>query len=222
MSNAKIAEKISKIIAKADATAHPEEAESFMAMAHRLLEEHGMSLQELGTLNVNDPLGVYDSVHKTTANTTWRTVAAAELARYYGCTLVVYADGVEKRWELVGRQNAVTTFELMWPFVMRQIMAAAVQLKKDGAYRDVKPARTAVSHSLALRINRLVTARTPSQATGDTSNALVPVNEIEELLNSMNLRHAKRKVKDNARDAAAGISIDRQAAQQKQKQLSTT
>ena len=40
-STSKIADLISKLIAKAESSTHPEEAETFMAKAHELLNKYG-------------------------------------------------------------------------------------------------------------------------------------------------------------------------------------
>jgi len=55
MSN--ISNKIAAMIAKAESSSHPEEADAFMSKVHELLEKHGLSLQDIGTINEDDPVG---------------------------------------------------------------------------------------------------------------------------------------------------------------------
>ena len=113
----KIAEKIQKLLAKANSSTHPEEAETFMAKAHALLEQHGLSLFDLGKLDSEDPIGRSQDKEMLRANSaaSWRTMVAGQLAIYYGCKMVTtnYRGDNFTYWTVFGRESARITFMLM-------------------------------------------------------------------------------------------------------------
>lgn len=210
----KIAEKIAKLIAKADSTSHPEEAETFMAKAHQLLQEHGMSLLDVGRLGQDDPLGKTDNFYRSNDQDRWRLRAGPILARYYGCRIVWYSDRRGNHsWVVYGRESARITFQLMWPpYVDRQVMALARQAVKRGVYPTVSKARHQIGYALARRISDLyLKDQKPVEAIG--VNALVPVDLIDEMIGDVNVVKTKRVFYDSeAAELADKISLNRQTA----------
>lgn len=232
MSQAKIIERINRIIALANSTTHPEEAESFMAKVHEMLEQHGLSLLDVGRLDEEDPVGHLQDHNNLRANSQakWRTLVANELAIYYGCQLVKITrkgDNFEY-WTIFGRQSALTTFSLMYPYVDRQILAAAREEVRKGHFTTNKQAHGKVGNAMALRLHRLnqekVKTSTHSAA---TSNALVPVDQIRAAAEAFFgvLRKGKcRNLNIDRRAAAAaeGISLALQTTGKKVKQLASS
>lgn len=171
------ADKIRKLLAKANSTTHPEEAEAFMTKARALMEEHGISLLDLGRLNTDDPVGLDRSVYRANINDRWRFYLIGQLARYYGCKTVYTPEGGNRDYHIVGRESARITFQLMWPFIDRQVMAMAREDVKRGIYRTVSTARHKIGYALAVRISQLLQQSTATEGQG--VNALVPVDLIE-------------------------------------------
>lgn len=214
-----IAEKIQKLLAKADSSTHPEEAEAFMTKAQQLLKDHGLSLLDIGRLDKDDPVGKLQDHDRLYANSnaSWRTIVANELAQYYGCRLVtnrIWRDG-NTYWTIFGRESARVTFSLMWPFVDRQILAAGRQGYREGHYKSTKQAHAAVGRAMAVRLVRLNRERIKAEPQGTGVNALVPVDLIQQLMEETypSLRVGKQKsLKYDAEAAklAAGISLYQQ------------
>lgn len=232
MSQSKVIERINRIIALANSTTHPEEAETFMAKVHEMLEQHGLSLLDVGRLDEEDPVGHLQDRNALRANgqAKWRTLVANQLAIYYGCQLVktVYSGDNFEYWTVFGRQSALTTFSLMYPYVDRQILAVAREEVRKGHFDNNKQAHGKVGHAMVLRLHRLnqekVKATVHSAA---TSNALVPVDQIRQAAEAFfgTLSEGKAKnlrIDRRAAAAAEGISLALQTTGQKVKQLAST
>lgn len=215
-----IAAKIQKLIAKADSTTHPEEAAIFMAKAQTLMEEHGLSLLDLGTLEEDDPVGVSKGEElRNNGNAPWRFQLAAALARYYGCKLVGERRGNFTYWVVFGRESARVTFMLMFPYVDRQVLAQARIETAKGNYPSNKHAHGAVGRAMASRVHKLANEQEERRAAAPASkglNALVPVDAVEgafkEYYGNAKFRTTRGKAgfDRNAAAAAGRISLNRQ------------
>jgi hypothetical protein len=221
-----IAAKIKKLIAFADSTAHPEEAETFMAKAHELLLAHGISLLGLGRMG-DDPVGQSQSFGHNTASDQWRGEVAHALSTYYGCkTLFSAVDKYNKSWFVFGRESARITFELMWPYIDRRVMELARREHKAGNYTDVRMARRKIGNALARRIWVLINERRAQEAAateagitpvhaGTGVNALVPVDIITAAMDDAfaerkTSKAAQLKTDGNARNVANEVSLNLQ------------
>jgi hypothetical protein len=221
-----IAEKIRKIIAKAESTTSSEEAAIFMEKAHRLMEEHSISLLDLGRLDADDPVGIDLYFYESKKSTPWRETLAGTLAQYYGCRLVTestYKNGkVEEIWHsIAGRQSARITYQLMWPFVLKQVMKIANEDYKNGYYNNPPQAYRQTALALAVRINKLNKER---QNEADQSsnklaqvNALVPIDMIEDLIdlyfpNSRTTGAKNVSINSHALQRANEVSLNRQTS----------
>lgn len=214
-----IAQKIAKLIALADSTTHPEEADTFMAKAQALMVAHGLSLLDLGRLDAEDPVGRDMEFYSYgNANAGWRGVVLSQLAQFYGCKTVRVSRGRTDTFCLFGRESARITVMLMWPYVYRQILSTGAELHKAGLYKGVKTAQAHVANALALRINKLVKEQqTSTPAAPRGLNALVPVDIIEQEMAVAfpNLKEGKARTVNTTRaasQAANGISLHKQAA----------
>ena len=204
-----IADKIRKIIALAESTTHPDEADAFMAKAQDLMMSHGMSLLDIGRLDADDPVGTDRDV--TTANTSaaWRVQVGGALAKYYGCEMITGKSGTMTMMHLVGRESARVTFSLMVEYVFRQVRSQAHIAHKAGVYGNHKLAMTAVGNALALRIWKLVRDQRANTTSGigKGMNALVPVDMIDlekrRAFPSLRTRPARPLKTDSAAMAAA-------------------
>ena len=236
----KIAEKIKKLIAHADGTSNQLEAEAFMSKVHDLLQAHGMTMLDLGTLG-EDAVGVDVDAISTSATYCWMNSIASALGEYYGCKLVMmkgYKNDV--LWTIAGRESARVTFTLMLPYVQRQVQALGLEAYRAGVYNSRLKSVSRIGNAVAFRIwamNREAAAATEAarkaaQADGRSTaayattgvNALVPVDIIEAAIAAKfpNLRkgRATKLTTDNyARDAAKKVNLNSQVNRTNTKQI---
>ncbi|TQE99523.1 MAG: DUF2786 domain-containing protein, partial [Spiribacter salinus] len=147
MSNT-MAQKIAKLMRKADSTTHPEEAEAFMSKAQELMIQHGLNLLDLGKLH-EDPVDVQREAATSSSSYGWSCKVAGALAALYGCELVYHKHGNNFIYDIVGRESARVTFVMMLPFVLKQIKALARKGYKEGHYNSAMTAATRVGNATA-------------------------------------------------------------------------
>lgn len=209
-----IAQKIAKLIEKADSSTHPEEADTFMAKANELMRKHGLNLMELGRLS-EDPVDAQRNAFTTSATYPWMRRVVSALAAYYGCRLVYYKSGNTIVYDVVGRESARITLILMVPFVQRQIQKLAKDAYNKGVYSTRMKAVTAIGNATCLRIWGMVERDPLPKGTG--VNALVPVDIIAQVLEEAfpRTRKARKTTITSpdgyAREAAKSVSVNRQA-----------
>jgi len=206
-----MAAKIAKLIAKADSTTSPDEADTFMSKAHQLMMDHGLSLLDLGRL-CDDPVGIdEDAITLSTAGS-WAVRVAANAARYYGCRPLLGETNRKPTLTLAGRESARVTAVLMVPYLIRAARAQALLAYAAGGYKTRGQARSAVGNALALRLQALnraqVAERESSAPNSTTLNALVPVDLIDQMLKekypNIGTRRAGRVTHDGNAQAYAG------------------
>ena len=191
MSN--IADKIAKLIAKADSTTHPEEADAFMSMVHKLLTEHGMSLLDVGKLNSEDPVGKTGAAGRFYASESAFRDTAFNLAEYYGCKAIITNIGNRRLITVIGRESARVTFELMWPYVKKCIRAEARRLHNvikaefdpipvPNKVSTVARQQRWVADAMTYRLAVIVADRNREQPAETGVNALVPVDLIQQIM----------------------------------------
>lgn len=214
----KIAEKIRRLIAHADSTTHPEEASTFLAKAQALMEEHSISLLDLGRLDSDDPVAVEKNVYRGHTIDGWRQLLATQLAIYFGCRMIQTKDGGNRWHSIAGRLSARTTYLLMWPYVDRQVMQQAREAVSKREFRSINIARRQIGHALAARVYRMAKENeSASVARRGLAgiNALVPVDTIEaaikEALGSIEeMGRGSVSYEEKARDRANSISLNLQ------------
>lgn len=224
MTSEKIADKIRKLLAHADGTSNPEEAEIYMAKVHAMLQANGLSMVDLGTINDEDPVSHVRTDRHNTAHSPWRRRVANMLAQYYGCKLVVdYQTKENVDLVIFGRQSAILTFELMWPYVARRVLELARREHSLGHYTAAGVARNKIGNALSSRIWAMICERKAEEERAATpvnmgtgSNALVPVDMLDaaaaELLGGLTQNKAKPiKIDMNARAVAREVSLNAQA-----------
>lgn len=179
------ADKIAKIIAKADGTTNPKEAEVFMAKAQKMMEEHGLTLLDLGRLDADDPIGVTEEAAHHFQADNWAKNVAHALARFYGGEVIMMRRKNKNLHHVAGRESARITYTMMIQFVLRQVRAQAREAYKAGEFLTESKARTAIGNALTLRLSRMVREqedRRSEEAEGTGLNALVPVDLIKQEL----------------------------------------
>lgn len=206
-----ISEKIRKIIAKADTTTSPEEAEAFMAKAQQLMMEHGLSMLDLGRLDedpINHELGVsrwYGGYHGK---------VCTAVAAYFGVRIVVSRVHGKNMINIFGRESARITYQLMIPYVFKQINKQASRAAKNGEYPTVSTAITRIGNAFAYLISEK-NSENQEKHEGTGTNALVPVDLIREEMMRVfpNMRRKKPgrgSVDENAFKRAGNINLNRQ------------
>lgn len=216
----KIAQRIAKIIEKAESTNNASEAAMLMDNAHKMMEKHGLDLLSVDKLNDQDPVG--HEHNGVEVNSSWKRRIAVSVAKFYGVNSVaVFGNGKKVHLTLVGRLDARETFKVMFPFVLGQINALAAGGVKEGKYPTKGKAERRISNALCSIIYRMVKERLEEHAAHNVpvkgTNALVPVdlieNEVQEAFNGRRLgamRSSSVKVSEHARNDAATVNLDLQ------------
>lgn len=217
--------KIAKLIEKAKSTEHEGEAEVFMAKAQEMLEKHNLNMADLVT---EDPIGatINTKVYWNRSGYFHQNLYWA-LARYFGCRGVANQIDTNKfEMSVVGRESARATFEVMAPYIAKEVTRQASALVKAGKAKSLSTAKRQVGNALSSRVWQMVHEQerdTKKFATGNP-NALVPVDLIKlaEEEAFPDAAAAKTKPKGTtaaAKEAAAGISLARQMGGADTKQI---
>lgn len=219
MSN--IADKIRKLIAKADSTTHPEEAATFMEKAQSLMLAHGLSLLDLGRLDAEDPVGTDRDGVVTKVSYDWARKVVFEAGFYFGVTAVEFKRSGGYHYSLVGRESARVTAALMIPFIVRQLSQAAGKGVKDGVFPNRRVAHKQLSSALVIRLSN---ERSRADTSGRGMNALVPVDmvalEVEaQFPTAKKLKSARLETSRAAMEIAKGIRLNMQASATAAKRL---
>ena len=209
-----VATKIQKLIALADSTTHPEEADTFMSKAHALMTEHGLNLLDLGKLS-EDPVAVDKDAYDHAASYSFMPKLASAAAKYYGVDWARFKQGNRMLYSVAGRESARMTFMLMMPYLEREVKRVAREQFNEGHYSSRIQAATRVGNALALRIFDMARASHVKDAEGEGVNALVPVDLTEQALAEAFPRLKKgRAVKVGtdsvARNAVKNINLNAQ------------
>ncbi|HVJ71219.1 MAG TPA: DUF2786 domain-containing protein [Sphingomicrobium sp.] len=225
----KIIARIKALIAKANSTEHEAEAEAFMAKAASLLEEHQIDASKLDTSG--DPVIVKaDAFEQTDSSPSWYKDLYVALGALFGCRAVKQPKIIRtstglNRWgyaiELTGRESAIVTTDLMFPWVKSQVLAKGREVAKVTGKPPAKQARL-VGNALVRRIYRLVAlerARTVGDGpkTEAARNALVVKDQVDAKFEEHygdeldKERNVQRKSDWLSREAADSIGLHRQA-----------
>lgn len=215
----KIKARIAALLAKAKGTDNEHEAAAFIAKAEEMLEQYQIDLSELGDESdkVRHHAGL-DADGKWVAS--WHRSLYRQLGQYYGCQSIKVHTQRGYRQELVGRESAIVTTDLMFVFIKGECNRLGRQMKLDGsAPTDANGARL-VGNALALRIAKLIREREERDALAPTTdaakNALVVKDQVialyEQLFPSVQTSKGhKIKTNADARELAEGIGLHRQA-----------
>lgn len=220
----KIKAKIAALIAKANGTDNDHEREAFMSKAQELLEEHQLSMGDM--IDGDDPVKHstgFDSQGKWIPS--WHRHIYRALGHLYGCESVHVVSGMMKdgrykdtwRQELVGRESAIVTTELMFPWIKDECNRLGREIAKETGQTPAREARS-VANALEQRIWKLVRANKPkpTATTLSAKNALVTIDRVLQVKNEHygkleTSRGTKRTSGEAARAAAQGIGLHRQA-----------
>lgn len=229
MSIESIKDKIAALLAKAEGTDNKFEADTFMAKVNELLEKHQIEMHEIrkrmGNTADADPIGKEKGKANIYASMLWAREVAGALARYYGCRYVYWKRGNHFTYEIVGRQSARTTFELMLPFVITQVRLQARTLDGIGGNQKSRSIlERQVGQALEIRIHKM-TREAEAHRVVLTGKGLVPFDNLDILMGDFypNIKEAKQRkpiyLDRDAVAAAAKISLNVQTGHVKAKQI---
>lgn len=224
MADHKIIKRIRKVLALAEGTDNPQEAEIMMAKVYSMLTEHNLELVDVETASEDDPVDVDRKAYKHYVKDSWFRWTVIRLGQLYGVTVVYYKIGKNTTaMDAVGRESARITLQLMVPFVRKQIRAQAVALAADEGYSRAKAERY-IANALNLRILRLAASEIRKSSVKTGGVALVPVDEIKQKLDSefgdlTNVRQRSTTTTSKAVERAKEISLNRQTTGDKQAQI---
>lgn len=211
MTTEKIKDKIAALLAKAESTKNLHEADAFMAKVNELLERHQIEMHEIRA-HGGDKDPMTHIVSEATRAAEWPTRMGWALAAYYGCKMLRYKQVTLARYtmKVVGRESAVTTFDLMFPFVQAQVRQQARRMSKEYGVTIAKAERS-VGMALASRIWKLVDAANVRRAQL-VGTGLVPVSDndayvAEHLGETIDAKKLTQPIEAGAREYADKVSL---------------
>lgn len=213
---------ITALLAKARGTDNEAEAAAFLAKAMDMLQQHQLDVADL--VDADDPILKHVGLEAAESGHAWRWKLYSTVAQLYGCKSIHVAKAVKGKkglvpgYEqvLVGRESAIITTDLMYPWIVSQVKAAGKRIASISGMSEQGQTKR-VAAALISRIHRLVREQqetVPTTAAG--KNALVVLNQVvakyEELFPDAETMRARASVTDGlARAAAEGIGLHRQA-----------
>lgn len=228
----KIKARIQALLAKASGTDNEHEAEVFLAKANELLSQCQLDVADL--VDAGDPVIHHTGLSQAASGHAWRWKLYSAVGRLYGCKaimengLVRDQDGniVLKKHvpvdaytlRLVGRESAILTVDLMYPWIVQQVRAAAKQLAPVTGMSEQGQAKR-VAAALINRIWGLVNAEKAKNAaqpqTAAARNALLTLDAVEAKFRELAAGLESKKVKPSksdalSRNAANSIGLHRQ------------
>lgn len=219
-----IVNKIKAIIAKAKSTQHEAEAETLMAKAFKLMQEHQVDGIDL---NEDDPMGTdRGDPRPKSGPSSYKPKLSMALGKYYGCKVVWEAAPVTSVKEarspkyhvaISGPQSARVTHALMLEYVWDQVVEKAAALAAEGQGDRGQMVRH-ITNALIWRIQALTKEQqTQAVPTEAARNALVKIGTELEAYYAERYgdrlktgRASITRARHSAVDAAAGINLSRQ------------
>lgn len=215
--NKALIEKIKALLAKAASTEFEHEAALFADKARQLMEQYQIDVTDL---EHDDPVDISKPYSATTSAPSYKKHLWTSLAKYYGCrTVLNWTSHDTYTVDVIGRESARVTLELMYPFVMEQVRKAGKQIyeeKKHLGDLTVERCIRKVANALILRIQaEIVDREPPKPTTQGGKNALVTLDAVNALIERTYKdlsKGSKRSIGTDgaARAAASGISLARQ------------
>lgn len=217
----KIKVRIQALLAKAKGTDNEHEAELFLSKAMDLMQQYQLDIADM--VDAGDPILHHVGLSAAESGHAWRWKLYSAVARLYGCKSIHVQVGDRapkpgKRptaWyeqRLVGRESAIITTDLMYPWIVEQVRAHAKAIAEQTGMSGQGQAKR-VAAALISRINGLVEA--PSATTAAGKNALLVLDQVtakyDDLYPKTELIKARGARTDAlSRDAANSIGLHRQ------------
>lgn len=172
--------KIAALLRKAESTQFKEEAETFLAKARELMEKHQITIVE-GESDEKDEFGLLrtnDFEIGTSAAIKYELQAA--VAQFFGCRVFQIKSGKRAHMDIHGTDSALTTYELMFPFIWKQVRSLARsfgvgQSQQRKLERDI--ARSLMSRLYLLRIENEANRQGSAASGSSTALALTSIDQ---------------------------------------------
>jgi hypothetical protein len=129
---------ITQLLAKARSTDNEAEAAAFLAKAMELLQQHQLDANDLA--GEDDPIINHTGLKQAESGHAWRWKLYSAVGQLYGCKSIHVDVGYRKTakgkmtpWyeqRLVGRESAIITTDLMYPWIVDQVRKAAKDIAK--------------------------------------------------------------------------------------------
>lgn len=222
MTRESIKAKIAALLAKAEGTDNPHEADTFMRKVNELLERHQMEMHEIrAAMGDQDPMGKQRGETNIYASMLWARDLGGALAAFYGCKYVYWRQNNNFNYEVIGRDSARMTFELMMPFVISQVRVQAKVLVAHGMTKSI--AEREVGHALRVRLYRMAAAANEHR-NELVGKGLIPVSDLDAAMAEFypevkKAKASKAKYGYTAQELAEKISVNVQAEHRKQEKL---
>lgn len=232
MSDHRIKRIITNLLAKARGTDNEAEASAFLAKAMDMLQQHQLDVIDL--VDADDPVLRHVGMTAAESGHAWRWRLYSRVAQLYGCKSIHVGKAVPGKggrlvpgYEqvLVGRESAIITADLMYPWIVSQVKAEAKKIAALTGMSEQGQAKR-VAAALCTRISAMLAVQqgvTPSTDAG--RNALVVMDQVTakyaELFPDTQRMASRGATTDGlSRAAAEGIGLHRQAGGKSQLALS--
>lgn len=199
--------KIAALLAKAESSNNEFEAAAFMAKVNELLEKYQLDLHQVRVARDQeaDPMGKQAGETNLYASMLWARDLISVLARYYGCRMIYRRKSNHFAYDLVGRESARITCELMVPYIITQVRLQAKklgELTSNGNSKSVLERK--VGQALMHRVYRLVNDNEKHRVEL-TGKGLIPVDDLDAAVSDFfpKLKKAKSRPFHLDRDAVA-------------------
>lgn len=214
----KIKTRIAALIAKAKGTDNEHEAAAFIAKAEELLEQYQIDAAELGDDGdvVRQHNGLFADGKQVK---TWHLAVYRQLGLYYGCKSIRVDTHLGPRQELVGRESAIVTTDLMFAFIKDECNRLGNELRRAGGASNRDNGARLVGNALALRIAKLIRKRDALNANAPTTqaakNSLLVLDQVTALYEQLypdrrKLAGRTLNTSASARDLASTIGLSRE------------
>lgn len=231
-------EKIKRIImgllAKASGTDNAHEAEVFLAKAMELMQKYQLDIADM--VDVGDPIISHVGLSQAESGHAWRWKLYSAVAKLYGCKSVHYGVGYRPGlkgkptpWfeqRLVGRESAIITTDLMYPWIVEQVRKAAKEIAALTGMSEQGQAKR-VAAALIVRIYDIIAAQEQNQMeTPVKRNALLILDQVSAAYKRLYPEAKLVKSHGSRTDtlsklAADGIGLHRQTKTTAQRRLTS-
>lgn len=223
---------IQALLAKAKGTDNEHEAEAFLAKAMDMMQQYQLDVSDL--VDADDPIINHMGLSRAKSGHAWRWKLYRAVGELYGCkgiyveVFLKNEDGTYQtdkhggliegyEYRLVGRESAIITTDLMYPWIVEQVRAKAKEIAKVTGMSEQGQAKR-VAAALIARIWSLVNEqREKAPNTEAGRNALVILDQVEAAFAqhypSTELMKSRSSKSDSlSRAAANSIGLHRQTS----------
>lgn len=222
----KIKVRIQQLLAKAKGTDNEHEAEAFLGKAMDMMREFQLDIADL--VDADDPILKHIGLKQASSGHAWRWKLYSKVAQLYGCKSIHVEKQVEGKGgrmvpgyeqTLVGRESAIITTDLMYPWIVSQVKTKAREIAAKTGMSEQGQAKR-VAAALIARISRMLAEQETRDANPTTlagRNALVVMDAVtaayeQHFPNTDIVRTRGAKTDNLSRDAANSIGLHRQTS----------